>query len=71
MQITAKMIKENSDGSADFNLTLDQEGVELMIQWGFVAMIKEAIKNEEYNPQVKMEAVDGRKTKTRNRKIQK
>jgi len=34
-------------------------------------MLKEAVKNKEYNPQVKMDSADERKTKTRNRKIQK
>lgn len=71
MDIKAKMVKENHDGSADFNITFDQEGMELLIQWGFVAMLKEGIKNKHYNPQVKLEAVDERKTKTRNRKLQK
>jgi len=71
MDITAKMVKENSDGSADFNITFDQEGLELLVQWGFVAMLKEAIKNKEYNPQIQMEKTDERKTKTRNRKVQK
>lgn len=71
MDIKAKMVKENPDGSADFNITFDQEGMELLIQWGFVAMLKEAVKNKEYNPQVKMESADERKTKTRNRTIQK
>jgi len=69
MDIKAKMIKENSDGSADFELNIDAEGMELLIQWGFVAMIKEAIKNPEYNPQV--EKVSERKPKASKRKIQK
>jgi Mn-dependent DtxR family transcriptional regulator len=69
MNIKAKMIKENLDGSADFELNVDAEGMELLIQWGFVAMIKEAIKNPEYNPQVKKP--NEKKTKPSKRKIQK
>jgi hypothetical protein len=71
VDIEATMVKENPDGSADFNITFDQEGLELLVQWGFVAMLKEAVKNKEYNPQIQMDKTDERKTKTRNQKIQK
>ena len=50
MQIDLKNIKENKDGSADVEVCFDKEGMALMIQWGLVAMLKEAVKNESFNP---------------------
>jgi len=43
MEITVKFIKENKDGSADVEANFDKEGLETLIQWGLVAMIKEGI----------------------------
>jgi len=39
MAISVLMIKENKDGSADCNIRFDQEGLEILIQWGFVALL--------------------------------
>jgi hypothetical protein len=69
MNVSVNVIKENEDGSADCLVRFDKEGMELMVQWGLIAMLKEAIKNQEYNPQV--EKVSERKSKTSKRKVQK
>ena len=53
MEIKIDDIKENEDGSADVAVHFDKEGLQLIIQWGMVAMLKEAIKNETFNPKKK------------------
>lgn len=69
MDIRVEIVKENEDGSADAEVHFDKEGLEVLVQWGLVAMIKEAIKNPVYNPQVEKESE--RKPKTSKRKLQK
>ena len=39
--ITVSIIKENKDGSADANVRFDKEGLQILIQWGIVAILKE------------------------------
>jgi hypothetical protein len=43
MNITVKITKENKDGSADAVVRFDKDGLETLVQWGFIAMLKEAI----------------------------
>jgi hypothetical protein len=71
MDIIVKVVKENSDGSAECKVDFDAEGMQLMIQWGLIAMLKESFKNKKYNPQVKLEPANERKPKASKRKLQK
>jgi len=43
MTISVSIQKENKDGSADALIKFDKEDLEILVQWGFVAMLKEAI----------------------------
>ena len=43
MEISVKIIKENKDGSADAKVNFDKEGLEVLVQWGLVAMLTKAI----------------------------
>ena len=51
MKIAVKIIKENKDGSANAQVDFDKQGLEVLIQWGLVAMLTEAI--DEYAPKTK------------------
>lgn len=53
--IEVKEVVENPDGSADLLIDVSADGVKLLFQYGFEAVIKEAIelaKNEKCPPQV-------------------
>jgi hypothetical protein len=43
MEIAVKITKENKDGSADAVVRFDKAGLETLVQWGLIAMLKEAI----------------------------
>jgi hypothetical protein len=43
MNITVKITKENKDGSADAVVRFDKEGLQTLVQWGLISMLKEAI----------------------------
>ena len=43
MNINVKIIKENKDGSANAQVVFDKEGLEVLVQWGLVAMLTKAI----------------------------
>jgi hypothetical protein len=43
MTISVTIQKENKDGSADALIRFEKEDLEILVQWGFVAMLKEAI----------------------------
>lgn len=53
MELEVEVIKENEDGSADATIHFDKEGLELLVQWGLIAMLKEAVNNDFYNPKKK------------------
>jgi len=40
MKIQVKIIKENEDGSANALVDFDKEGLEVLVQWGLIALIK-------------------------------
>jgi preprotein translocase subunit YajC len=42
-KITIKIIKENKDGSANAQVDFDKEGLEVLVQWGMVAILTKAI----------------------------
>ena len=43
MDIRVQIVKENKDGSADAEVKFDKEGLEVLVQWGLVAMLTKAI----------------------------
>ena len=43
MEISVKIIKENKDGSANAEVNFDKQGLEVLVQWGIVAMLTKAI----------------------------
>jgi hypothetical protein len=43
MNISVKITKENKDGSADAVVRFDKEGLQTLVQWGLISMLKEAI----------------------------
>jgi len=53
MDLDLKITKENEDGSAEAVVTFDKEALELLVQYGIIAMLKEAINNESFNPKKK------------------
>ena len=50
MKITIKIIKENKDGSANAQVDFDKEGLEVLVQWGMVAMLTKAIDEYKVRP---------------------
>lgn len=56
MNITVKITKENKDGSADAIVRFDKQGLEVLVQWGLVAMLKQAINEYATSDQVKARA---------------
>ena len=51
MNIQVEIVKENEDGSADALVHFDKAGLEILVQYGILAMLKQAI--EEYKLPVK------------------
>jgi hypothetical protein len=56
MKIEVKIIKENKDGSANAQVDFDSEGLEILVQWGLVAMLTKAadeykVRSEEPAPE--------------------
>jgi len=43
MKISVKIIKENKDGSANAQVDFDKQGLEVLVQWGLVAMLTKAV----------------------------
>ena len=43
MDISVKILKENEDGSAEALINFDKEGLETLVQWGFVALLTKAL----------------------------
>ena len=43
MDISVKITKENKDGSADAVVNFDKQGLETLVQWGLISMLKQAI----------------------------
>jgi len=57
MEISVKIIKENKDGSADAEVKFDKEGLEVLVQWGIVAMLTKAIDEYKVRPDEDSEAL--------------
>lgn len=51
MDIKVRIIKENEDGSANAQVDFDKEGLEVLVQWGLVAMLTKAIDEYKVQPE--------------------
>ena len=51
MKIQIKILKENKDGSANAEVVFDKQGLEVLVQWGLVAMLTEAIDKYAIRPE--------------------
>ena len=56
MEISVKITKENKDGSADAIVRFDKQGLETLVQWGLISMLKEAINEYATADQIKSRA---------------
>ena len=43
MKIQVKILKENEDGSANAEVIFDKKGLEVLVQWGIVALLTKAV----------------------------
>jgi hypothetical protein len=50
MNISVEITKENKDGSADAVVRFDKKGLEVLVQWGIVAMLTKAIDEYKVRP---------------------
>lgn len=50
MEISVKIIKENKDGSADAEVKFDKEGLEVLVQWGIIALLTKAVDEYRVRP---------------------
>jgi hypothetical protein len=50
MKIAVKIINENKDGSANAEVKFDKQGLEVLVQWGIVAMLTKAIDEYKVRP---------------------
>lgn len=53
MKIEVEIVKEHKDGSADAKVSFDKIGLQTLIQWGLVAMLKEAVEQYATEDQLK------------------
>jgi hypothetical protein len=50
MKIAVKILNENKDGSANAKVKFDKQGLEVLVQWGIVAMLTKAIDEYKVRP---------------------
>jgi hypothetical protein len=57
MEISVKIIKENKDGSANAEVNFDKEGLEVLVQWGIIAMLTKAVDEYKVRPDEDSESI--------------
>jgi hypothetical protein len=57
MKIQVKILKENKDGSANAEVIFDKKGLEVLIQWGTVALLTKAIDKYAIRPDKSKKAI--------------
>ena len=45
MQIQVEIVKEHEDGSADAMVHFDKDGLAILVQYGILEMLKQAVNN--------------------------
>lgn len=63
MDISVKILKENKDGSAEALINFDKEGLETLVQWGFVALLTKALDEYAVKPKKSRTVAIGRPKK--------
>ena len=63
MDISVKILKENEDGSAEALINFDKEGLETLVQWGFVALLTKALNEYAVKPKKSSPVAIGRHKK--------
>ena len=63
MDISVKILKENEDGSAEAIINFDKEGLETLVQWGFVALLTKALDEYAVKPKKSRTVAIGRPKK--------
>ena len=63
MDISVKILKENEDGSAEALINFDKEGLETLVQWGFVALLTKALDEYAVKPEKSRTVAIGRPKK--------
>ena len=63
MDISVKILKENEDGSAEALINFDKEGLETLVQWGFVALLTKALDEYAVKPKKSRTVAIGRPKK--------
>jgi hypothetical protein len=63
MDISVKILKENKDGSAQAIINFDKEGLETLVQWGFVALLTKALDEYAVKPKKSRTVAIGRPKK--------
>ena len=63
MDISVKILKENKDGSAEAIINFDKEGLETLVQWGFVALLTKALNEYAVKPKKSRTIAIGRPKK--------
>ena len=53
MKIQVKILKENKDGSANAEVIYDKKGLEVLVQWGIVALLTKAVDEYAIRPDKK------------------
>jgi hypothetical protein len=73
MDISVKITKENKDGSADAVVRFDKLGLEVLVQWGLIAMLKEGINEYATSKQIeeRANAAAGKTFKTKKTAVKK
>ena len=67
VKIEVKIIKENTDGSANAQVNFDKQGLETLVQWGLVAMLTKAVDEYKVRPD-KVKKIIQTSTKNRGKK---
>jgi len=57
MKIQVKILKENKDGSANAEVIFDKKGLEVLIQWGTVALLTKAVDEYAVKPDKSKKAI--------------
>jgi hypothetical protein len=67
MKIEVKIVKENKDGSADAQVNFDKDGLQVLVQWGLVAMLENAM--DKYATEKQMAVITSSRKKKKPKQV--
>lgn len=67
MKIEVKIVKENKDGSADAQVNFDKDGLQVLVQWGLVAMLENAM--DKYATEKQMAVITASRKKKKPKQV--